>query len=308
MNIINVSQGHEDSIGLEVFIKSFLTLEKKDQSKIRLFTYKETLEKFLSLMKMNYSFSTDTIKISNSILKITLLNIKECSSQSFNSLVEAEKCTKAGDVLLTLPTTKNSLKNNGITFTGHTDYFRKKYIDRTPVMLFKSENRFMALLTEHIQLEEVEKSIDSELITSKVEVLSKNPFFRFKEFLFSGVNPHCGEDGLLGNADSLLRDTIQALREKSSLEFKGPISGDTLFLDSRDRPMTTCLICSQHDQGLAPFKALSGLQAVNITLGLPFLRLSPDHGTAFDLYGKDKANYLGTLYTLKLALENVGLK
>jgi 4-hydroxythreonine-4-phosphate dehydrogenase len=166
----------------------------------------------------------------------------------------------------------------------------------------------MALLTEHIRLKDVEDQINIDLIKSKIDVLSSNPFFKFKEFWFSGINPHCGENGLLGQTDKLIESTIKELNNKSTLSFKGPISGDTLFLDSRNASEGTCLISAQHDQGLAPFKALSGLQAVNITLGLPFLRLSPDHGTAFDLYGKNKANYLGTLYTLKIALENVGLK
>jgi 4-hydroxythreonine-4-phosphate dehydrogenase len=309
MNFVNVTQGHEDSIGLEVFIKSFLSLDLESQKKVNLFTYKNTLEKNLKLMRLDYQIDNDYIQIANTTLKLSLLNKVSSKSESFNSLIEAEKSTKEGDVLVTLPTTKNSLIDGNFKYTGHTDYFRKKYVDRSPVMLFKSENFFMALLSEHIPLEEVEGSITKELIKNKLKVLASNPYFKFKEFVFSGVNPHCGEDGLIGFADGLLDDAIKSLKlSLSPIVLKGPISGDTIFLDCRDSDLETCIICSQHDQGLAPFKALSGLQAVNITLGLPFLRLSPDHGTAFNLYGKDKANYLGTLYTLKLALESVGLE
>lgn len=308
MNTINVSQGHEDSIGLEVFLKSFLTFDIVKQKKFSLFCYEKTLVKNLNILQLTYELFENKVIIGNSILNLNLLKKKEGISESFHSLIKAEESTKKGDVLVTLPTTKNALKNKDINYTGHTDYFRKKYINHTPVMLFKSENYFLALLTEHIKLSEVEGSISKELVLDKIQVLNSNPFFTFKEFIFSGINPHCGEEGLLGESDSKLEGIIHFLRSKfSPTLFRAPISGDSIFLDlAKSNNLNSCIVCSQHDQGLAPFKALSGLQAVNITLGLPFLRLSPDHGTAFNLYGKDKANYLGTLYTLKLALEKLG--
>jgi 4-hydroxy-L-threonine phosphate dehydrogenase PdxA len=307
MNFINVTQGHENSIGLEVFIKSFLTLDSEKQSKFKLFSYKDTLEKNLNLVRVNYNFSKNLVNIGNSKLKVTLLDSSLNSSESFTSLIEAEKNTRPGDVLLTLPTTKNSLQDSNNHYTGHTDYFRKKYSGHNPVMLFKSEDYNMALLTEHISLSHIEESITEELIKDKLKVLINNPYFNLNEFLFSGVNPHCGEDGLLGRVDSLLKGCVESLKKVfESTKFEGPISGDTIFLSNTNK--NSCIICAHHDQGLAPFKSISGLQAVNITLGLPFLRLSPDHGTGFDLYGKDKANYLGALYTIKVALKNLGIK
>ena len=309
MNYINITQGHEDSIGLEVFIKSFLSIDSKNHSKFRLFTHKDVLEKHLKVMKLQSEITDDTLSIANSKLNLVLLKDSDGTSSSFNSLLEAERNTRKGDILFTLPTTKNSLKDKDNIFSGHTDYFRQKYLNANPVMLFKSETYFMALLTEHIGLKEVEKSISTQLVLDKLKVLVDNPYFQFHKFIFSGINPHCGEEGLLGSSDELLKDSINTLKERHpKISFSGPISGDTVFLDSRNEGLNTCIICAQHDQGLGSFKSISGLQASNITLGLPFLRLSPDHGTAFDLYGKNKANYLGTLYTIKLALKNLGTK
>ena len=126
-------------------------------------------------------------------------------------------------------------------------------------------------------------------------------------FIFSGENPHCGEDGLISKTDEKIVQAIEILRKNySSHEFIGPLSGDTLLANSGTFTKKDCLIFASHDQGLAPYKAISGFRASNVTIGLPFLRLSPDHGTANELYGKDVANYIGAFFTLKESIRILG--
>ncbi|MBK23812.1 MAG: hypothetical protein CME70_07395 [Halobacteriovorax sp.] len=305
MNKIQVSQGHERSISLEVFLKSFLTLNKTQQSKFCLHVFEEDLTRALASMQISFDIKKDCVFIVGSALKCNFLKSIH-SSKSFTSLESALENISDGDILLTLPTSKDQLFDSNNHYTGHTDYFRKRFNKEDIVMLFVSEHINLALLTEHISLSEVEDKIKRELILSKISNLVSSSF-DFKRFIFTGINPHCGESGLIGSKDELLKNTIKVLGEAhKELVFEGPISGDTFLSNTVTTKKSDCFISPFHDQGLAPFKAISGYRASNITIGLPFLRLSPDHGTAFELYDKDKANYFGTLFTMKLALEKLG--
>ncbi len=304
MNKIHVSQGHELSISLEVFLKSFLSLSKTQQSSFHLHVFEEDLIKTLHSMKLSFNLNKGFVSILGSKLNCRFLELGKLS-KSFISLNSALDAIGCNDILLTMPTSKDQLYDDKQKYTGHTDYFRKRYQNDNIVMLFISENLNLALLTEHITLSKVEEKITRELVISKISNLISTSF-NFKKFIFSGVNPHCGESGLIGEADSILRESLDELKSlhKKHL-FEGPISGDTFLANGLDRTKTDCFISAFHDQGLAPFKAISGYRASNITIGLPFLRLSPDHGTAFEIYDKDKANYFGTLFTMKLALEKL---
>lgn len=303
MKTIHVSQGHENSIGLEVFIKSFLLLTTEQQKKFILHVFKDDLLNTIKSLKLSASFSESSVDLGHSNLGLNLLSDSDSKiSKSFQSLVSAESFLNKDDILLTLPTEKKSLNDGKTQFLGHTDYFRKKYSNENVVMLFVSDNSNLALLTEHIPLSEIEKTLTPEFVVEKISQLIEGPY-SFERFIFAGVNPHCGESGIIGSADNSLREAIDTLKNKyKNLRFEGPFSGDTLFLDTNSSTKADCFVSPFHDQGLAPFKAISGLRASNISVGLPFVRLSPDHGTAFDLYGKDKANYFGTLFTVSEAL------
>lgn len=306
MNKIVVTQGHENSIGLEVFIKSFLLLNSSQQEKVVLVCFKETLKRTLQFIKLPYHIEANFIVLQNTKLKIKFLTKTVSSmSESFTSLLEAQDILTNNDILITIPTSKEEIKDCSIQYTGHTDYFRKRYTASYPVMLFISEHSKLALLTEHISLDKVESEINEELIIKKVEALISSPY-EFKRFIFTGINPHCGEGGIIGSIDAILMSTIIKLRKKYKyIEFESPVSGDTVLMESYGHKPTDCIISGFHDQGLSAFKTLSGIRASNITIGLPFLRLSPDHGTAFDLYGKNKSNYFGMLYTVKEALRKL---
>ena len=130
----------------------------------------------------------------------------------------------------------------------------------------------------------------------------KKYFFPFEEVVFSGINPHAGENGILGDEEKHIKSAMTDLEKHYGKIFTGPFSGDTLhhhYLSDKNQ----LFVYMYHDQGLAQFKSQYGLIGLNITLGLPFLRLSVDHGTAFELYGKNKANISGMLFLLKQAFE-----
>jgi|SRR5690606_24141639 len=175
-------------------------------------------------------------------------------------------------------------------------------------MTFKSPNHQIVLLSDHVSLANVRGVLSAELIENTV-LNALNGFSRFFDFnpskvIFSGINPHAGESGILGDDDSLYAPILNRFRKKfSSQSFIGPLSGDTLFnWAHRDQ----LLVYAHHDQGLAPFKAVNQFLGANITFGLDFLRMSVDHGTASDNYGKNISNPMGCLYCLQLASQALG--
>ena len=172
-------------------------------------------------------------------------------------------------------------------------------------MIFKSSDELVALLTDHIPLREVSQMSPSFVIEKiskilqEVKKIKEDP----KELLIAGINPHAGEKGLLGHEDQVITDAIDELQSRfPDISFKGPLPGDTLHFEHSSNK-NQMKVYAFHDQALAPFKLKSGMMGINITLGLPFVRMSVDHGTAFHLFGKRQANPMGCLYVLKKALE-----
>ena len=128
--------------------------------------------------------------------------------------------------------------------------------------------------------------------------------FKLNTITFAGINPHAGENGLIGTGDENISRAIDILaKEYSNIKFFGPLSGDTLHLKSNS--INDLLIYCFHDQALSYFKSKTGFLGANITIGLDYLRVSVDHGTAFDLYGKNSADYLGLISVFEL-IENYG--
>lgn len=291
--MILVTQGHEKSISLEVFLKSFICLSKNRQKQIVLYCYIDSLIKTLDSLGLFYNIKDNELIIDQSLLALKFLTKK--GSESFNSLEAALDDIESTDILLTLPTSKDQFQG----LSGHTEYFRRKFNSSNIPMSFLSQNMNCALLTDHIAIKDISENIDSKKIIDKVSILIKG-FINLKplrRIIFSGINPHNGENGQMGNEEEEILKSIQVLKQKfSHLEFLGPYPADTLIFNSfNERDL---IIFSSHDQGLGIFKQQSGVLGINITFGLPFLRISPDHGTAFDLYLKNKANYYGCLYLL----------
>jgi len=175
-------------------------------------------------------------------------------------------------------------------------------------MSFQAAKERILLVTDHIPLLSVPSAITDRLIVDKVSYAidgHKNIFNKStKKVVLAGINPHAGENGILGKEDFVINKALLQLKNiYPSISFDGPFSGDVLHNYISNEELSTSLkVYMFHDQGLGYFKGKYGVVGSNITYGLPFLRLSVDHGTAFDLYGKNIADHSGCLFSLKLAL------
>lgn len=286
--MIFVTQGHENGIGLEVFLKSFTCLNSKNKKKFKLFCHKNTLDK--TLLNINLEIPNE--------LSIEYVSNDELS-QTLNCIESAVSNISSNDILLTLPSSKDQFIFNNKALSGHTEYFRNKYNNNHISMSFISKDMITTLLSDHIPVSKISDYITVELITSKIsltiDILTQ--IKNIDEVIFSGINPHCGEDGLMGDEDLRITKAIDILKSKyKDITFIGPLPGDTMHFNHKNSKQL--LVYSFHDQGLTIFKQYNGLTGINTSFGLPFLRVSPDHGTAFNLAGKNEASYLGMNYLL----------
>ncbi|WP_127715435.1 PdxA family protein [Halobacteriovorax sp. HLS] len=300
--MIFITQGHEKAVGLEVFLRSFVLLSKQHQKSITLVCCKDTLIKNLNLLNFSFEISEKLFLFCNSALKIIEFK-KDEISESTRSLEIALSKIKKGDILLTLPTSKDQLILEGQNCKGYTEFLRKRFLNENLCMVFRAFNHTTLLITDHIPLSQVPSTVTRELIESKVNTcinyLDKY-FNTVDEVIISGLNPHCGENGLLGTEDSVIDDAVKELNK--SIKVIGPVSGDTLHFHNNIN-INQLKVYIYHDQGLAPFKNQFKTIGLNITFGLPFIRMSVDHGTAFDLYGRGVADFSGCYYMLKEAIK-----
>ncbi|TGQ46682.1 4-hydroxythreonine-4-phosphate dehydrogenase PdxA [Mesorhizobium sp. M00.F.Ca.ET.216.01.1.1] len=226
----------------------------------------------------------------------------------------------AGDAgaVVTCPIAKKLLYDAGFRFPGHTEYLahlasRHSGAELTPVMMLAGPELRTVPVTIHIALAEVPKTLTTELIVTTARIAATDLASRFgiagPRLAVTGLNPHAGEGGTIGTEDErIIRPAIERLRAEGIDAF-GPLPADTMF-HARARAGYDVAICMYHDQALIPAKALAFDEAVNVTLGLPFIRTSPDHGTAFDIAGKGLARADSLIAALKLArrLADTGTK
>ena len=198
------------------------------------------------------------------------------------------------DVLVTAPVNKHNVQEAAQKpFTGHTGYLAEKFGITSYLMLMVGENLRIGVVTEHIPIDQVAKTITTALISDKIlileESLRKDFNIRKPRIAILGLNPHAGDGGLIGNQEQeIITPAIQAAQQKGFLVY-GPYPADGFFASSGYKQFDAVL-AMYHDQGLIPFKTLNFEDGVNYTAGLPYVRTSPAHGTAFDIAGKDQAS------------------
>lgn len=219
---------------------------------------------------------------------------------------------KAGDLCLdnnafamvTGPVNKGIMNDAGIKFSGHTEFLADHCHVKKSVMLFVADKLKVALATTHCPLSEVPKKITSNLLTETINIMHaelKNKFKLSNPRIFvSGLNPHAGENGHLGREEiDVIAPTIQLL-QKNNLDVQGPFPADTIFTE-KYLQQCDAILAMYHDQALPIVKALSFGEAVNLTLGLPIIRTSVDHGTALELAGSGKALAGSMIAAIQLA-------
>ncbi len=197
------------------------------------------------------------------------------------------------DGLLTAPVHKKNIQTPEFNFTGHTPYLKHIFEAKDAVMMLYAGNFRVALLTEHIPVSEIAAHITKEAILSKLGIIHKSLQKDFgidkPRIAVLGLNPHAGDEGLIGTEEeTIIKPAIKEAKNNNMLVV-GPFSADAFFARNNQQKFDAVL-AMYHDQGLIPFKALANGEGVNYTAGLPAVRTSPDHGVAFDIAGKDKAD------------------
>jgi len=223
--------------------------------------------------------------------------------ESFRFFQAAVAAARKGDLqaIVTAPVSKSSWALAGVPWKGHTDYLSHFY--RGVIMAFWSEKLKVALLSHHVSLKEALKKIKTEplleFFISLDRSLKKVKPGRL-EFLVAGLNPHAGEDGLLGREET--GEIAPAIKEarRQGIKISGPYPPDVVFRSALGRS-DKIVIALFHDQGLIPFKLAAFDSGVNVSLGLPFVRTSPDHGTAFDIAGRNAASPQSLVAAIRLA-------
>jgi len=227
------------------------------------------------------------------VLKVLDRAIRGCLEGEFQAMVTA-------------PVQKSVINDAGVAFTGHTEYLAEKSGAEHVVMMLVGGGLRVALATTHLPLADVPRAITQDRLLRTLRVVDRDLRKRFRiehpRILVAGLNPHSGEAGHLGRED--LEVIAPAIREAIGLaiDARGPIPADTLFVPQRLRG-ADCALAMYHDQGLPVLKYASFGQGVNVTLGLPFVRTSVDHGTALDLAGTGRADAGSLAEAMKLAVE-----
>jgi 4-hydroxythreonine-4-phosphate dehydrogenase len=224
--------------------------------------------------------------------------------QSFTKAVEQLK-NNTLDVLITAPINKENIQTDNFKFPGHTDFLEQE-LEGDAMMLMVSDELKIGLLTDHIPLEDVAKTIDETLIRKKaltlINTLKRDFFITKPKIAILGLNPHCGDNGVIGNHDNItLKPAIENLFNEGNYVF-GPYASDSFFGSNAHQKFDAVLAC-YHDQGLIPFKTIAYGTGINYTAGLSKIRTSPDHGTGFDIAGKNIANHQSFTNALYLALD-----
>jgi 4-hydroxythreonine-4-phosphate dehydrogenase len=210
--------------------------------------------------------------------------------------------------VVTNPIAKSVLYRAGFSHPGHTEFLAelatRDGLMPMPVMLLWSPTLSVVPVTIHLSLRDAIAQLTSDMIvaTARIVVSDMRARFGLKQprLAVSGLNPHAGEDGALGHEDqSIVAPAVATLRAEG-IDARGPLPADTMF-HAAARATYDCALCMYHDQALIPVKTLAFDDAVNVTLGLPFIRTSPDHGTAFDIAGTGRANPSSLIAALRLA-------
>lgn len=304
---VGISIGDLNGIGAEIILKTFEDSRILDFCTPIIFASTKTVAFYKKHFKSEPKFQS--IKDFKQLMdnKVNVFNVwnndvsinfgnddKKAGEYAIKSLKFAVKSLKNDsiDVLLTAPINKNNIQSEEFKFPGHTDYLAQE-LEGDCMMLMVSGDLRVGLLTDHVPVKDVPSTITPELIQTKIQTIYKTLKQDFRiskpKIAVLGINPHTGDNGVIGSEDdTVLRPTLKELKDSGMLVY-GPYAADSFF-GSNNYKSFDAIIASYHDQGLIPFKTLSFGNGVNFTAGLNKIRTSPDHGTAYEIAGKGKAD------------------
>ncbi|MBU2995817.1 4-hydroxythreonine-4-phosphate dehydrogenase PdxA [Cellulophaga baltica] len=305
---VGISIGDLNGIGCEVVLKTFEDSRMLDFCTPVIFASNKTISYQKGELKIdiNYNGIHDASKALDG--KINVVNVwkevprvkfgeatKESGDFAIKSLRAAVAALKDGsiDVLVTAPINKNNIQAEDFNFPGHTDYLAQE-LEGESLMFMVTNTLKVGLLTDHIAVKDVAEAITPELIKNKINVIENSLKVDFgitkPKIALLGINPHSGDNGIIGKEDDIiLKPVIKEVFDTGSLIY-GPYAADSFF-GTDGYQKFDAILAAYHDQGLIPFKTLSFGKGVNYTAGLNKVRTSPDHGTAYEIAGKGKADH-----------------
>ncbi|MCW9025764.1 MAG: 4-hydroxythreonine-4-phosphate dehydrogenase [Thiovulaceae bacterium] len=299
MKKIAVSLGDLNGVGIEIALKSH-----EEISKICEPIYcinDKLLASAAKLLDVDIPKDFRTIEMDADFeIRPSLIDAKS-GKFSYESFIKAiELCEKQdSDALVTMPIHKEAWSLAGLDYKGHTDLLRK-YFKQEAIMMLGCQEMFVALYTEHIPLKDVSKNIKQDKLESFLLDLDNS--LEKAKIAVLGLNPHAGDNGVLGNEEREIEASIKSVNDKIGYErYEGCLVPDVAFTPDA-RKNYKYYVAMYHDQGLIPLKALYFDESVNISLNLPIVRTSVDHGTAFDIAYKNKAKNISYINAVKSAL------
>ncbi len=319
---IGITLGDPGGVGPEIVVKAFASTHCLPKAHYIIFGSRYVLEKEQEALSLDFSLPSFTSFKDTSEQGASLYEVdypvytvekggpsKINGDASFRFYDNAVQEAQVGNLqaVVTAPVSKHSWNLAGIRWAGHTDYLNHLFPEA--IMFFWSSTLKVALYTHHLPLKKAIEGVKKEPLLDFFirlqKYLQKTPL-RDHELLTAGLNPHAGEKGLLGSEeDEEILPAIENARKKG-VPISGPYPPDAVFRKAISSP-NKIVISLYHDQGLIPFKMHSFEQGVNVTLGLPFVRSSPCHGTAFDIAGKGVADPQSMIEAIKLAHRFISL-
>jgi 4-hydroxythreonine-4-phosphate dehydrogenase len=308
--IIGISHGDINGIGYEVILKTMSDSRMLEtfipviygSPKVAAYHRKHLDIQGLNLNIVNSieEINTKRVNIINCVdddIKVELgTSTDEAGKAAYTALERATEDLKKGalQALVTAPINKKNIQSDIFHFPGHTEYLEKKFGTGSPaLMMLINEVMRVAVVTGHIPIKDVPSTITEDLILDKLKVLNaslKNDFsIERPRIAILGLNPHAGDEGVIGNEEQTVIIPAMKLAEKAGIICAGPYPADGLF-GSGNFDKFDAVLAMYHDQGLIAFKTVSMDTGVNFTAGLPIVRTSPDHGTAYDIAGHNIAS------------------
>lgn len=307
--VIGFSSGDLNGIGLEIIIKTLSDNRILDMCMPVVFASSKSINfyrKTLTENNLNVQVIKEFVRLSgkqvacyscwDDDVQITPGQLNETGGKyAWRSLQQATQALKDGhiDGLVTAPIHKKNIQSEEFNYSGHTPYLKAAFEADDVVMLMAADNIRVALVTEHVPISEVVQHITKEAIVSKLKILDYSLQKDFgidkPKIAVLGLNPHAGDEGLVGSEEvTIIKPAINEAKAQNMIVY-GPYSADAFFARGTYEKFDAVL-AMYHDQGLIPFKSLAMGETVNYTAGLPVVRTSPDHGTAFDIAGKGIAD------------------
>ena len=305
--IVGISQGDINGIGLEIILKTLIEPEISEICIPVLFSSQKTVSYFrkaLSLEEFNFNSLRDFKELHTKKANVFICYEDEVLIELGKASVESGKYAKLAleqatsaliekkiDVLVTAPINKHAMQEAGFNYPGHTEYLGEK-LGGKPLMLLCADKLRVAVVSGHVAIKDVAQSITEQNVLVKIEQLNnsliKDFGIRKPKIAVLGLNPHAGENGKMGNEEEMA--ISPAIRKAQETMFvHGPYSADGFF-GNNTQSQFDGVLAMYHDQGLIPFKTLAFNNGVNFTAGLNYIRTSPDHGTAYEIAGKNMAD------------------